>query len=344
MIPLRRLISVASLILVIASVAIACGDASPAPGDDSSSPGAAASMGGQVVLTVAGETTTEEFTLDEVRSLPPTTGYAGIKTSVGTIEPPVAYTGVSVEELADLVGGLGEDTKVTLVAKDGYGMTFSYDQVVNDEFVTFDPATGDEESADGDLTMLIAYEREGEPLDQEGEGPLRLVVAEATPAQVVDGHWSVKWVDRVEVGEATEDWTVTATGDVTTTLTKQSFTNCASPGGCHGRAYEDDDGRTWVGVPLYLVAGMVDDAKKHDAGAFNRRLARRGYEIEIVSADGSKSTLDSRDVALKDGLVLAYKVDGRELSADDFPLRLVGPGLTAAQSVGAIAKIELQLR
>ena len=62
--------------------------------------------------------------------------------------------------------------------------------------------------------------------------------------------------------------------------------------------------RRWEGIPLYLVAGMVDDQKRHDAGAYNARLAKQGYDIQIETTAGEVVTIDSRDIAGKDSIVL----------------------------------------
>jgi DMSO/TMAO reductase YedYZ molybdopterin-dependent catalytic subunit len=106
----------------------------------------------------------------------------------------------------------------------------------------------------------------------------------------------------------------------------------------------DRQGRRWEGVPLYLVAGMVDDKKKHDAGAYNAKLAKQGYEIQIETTTGKVVTIDSRDIAGKDSVILSSKVDGGELPDEYFPLRLVGPGLSDAQMPGGIARIVVRVR
>jgi hypothetical protein len=92
------------------------------------------------------------------------------------------------------------------------------------------------------------------------------------------------------------------------------------------------------------VAGMVDDQKKHDAGAYNAKLAQRGYDIQIETTTGEVVTIDSRDIAGKDDIVLSSKVDGGELPDEYFPLRLVGPGLSEAQMPGGIARIVVRVR
>ena len=327
-------------ILVAVAVALvatagACGDSG---GQASPSPGAS----GPVVLTVRGEDGSKTFTMGELQALPSYEGYAGIKSSTGRITPPSRYRGVPLTDLADLVGGISEVNGVTLVAKDGYGMTFSYRQIAGDGFTTFDPATGEEEPADGKLTVLIAYEHEGEPIPEE-DGPLKLAIAQATPAQVTEGHWAIKWLDQVSVTKASAAWKVQLEGAVPGKLDRASYVNCASPG-CHGSGWVDAEGRRWEGIPLYLVAGMVDDRKKHDAGAYNARLAQRGYEIQFETTSGEVVTIDSRDIAGKDGIVLSSKVDGGELPDEYFPLRLVGPGLSEAQMPGGIARIVVRVR
>ncbi|MGE5228876.1 MAG: molybdopterin-dependent oxidoreductase [Deltaproteobacteria bacterium] len=328
---LAVLLAAAALVVL----AGACGDsgdqASPAP-----------SASGPVVLTVRGEEGSRTFTMSQLQALPSYEGYAGIKSSTGVITPPSRYKGVPLTDLADLVGGITEANGVTLVAKDGYGMTFSYRQIAGDGFTTFDPATGEEEPADGKLTVIIAYEHEGEPIPEE-DGPLKLAIAQATPAQVTEGHWAIKWLDQVSVTKASAAWKVQLEGAVPGKLDRASYVNCASPG-CHGSGWVDEQGRRWEGIPLYLVAGMVDGGKRHDAGAYDARLAKRGYDIQIETSGGEVVTIDSRDIAGKDSIVLSSKVDGGELPDEYFPLRLVGPGLSEAQMPGGIARIVARVR
>ena len=151
----------AGVLVVVGLVALAaaCGGSG---GQASPSPAAS----GPVVLTVKGEQGSRTFTMSQLQALPSYEGYAGIKSSTGTITPPSKYKGVPLAALADLVGGITEANGVTIVAKDGYGMTFSYRQIMDDGFTTYDPATGEEEPPDGKLTLIIAYEHDGKPIDR----------------------------------------------------------------------------------------------------------------------------------------------------------------------------------
>jgi DMSO/TMAO reductase YedYZ molybdopterin-dependent catalytic subunit len=330
--------ALAAAALVMVSLAAVIGACGGSGGQASPSPAAS----GPVVLTVKGDRGTRSFTMAQLQALPAYEGYAGIKSSTGVITPPSRYKGVPLTALADLVGGITRVNGVTIVAKDGYGMTFSYRQITESGFTAFDPATGEEEPADGKLTVLVAYEHEGEPIGED-DGPLKLAIAQDTPAQVTEGHWAIKWLEGVSVTKASAAWRVQLEGAVPGRLDRASYVNCASPG-CHGSGWVDDEGRRWEGIPLYLVAGMVDDEKKHDAGAYNAKLARRGYMIQFETTGGEVVTLDSRDVAGEDSIVLSSKVDGGELPDEYFPLRLVGPGLSEAQMPGGIARIVVRVR
>jgi len=333
-----RLRAVAALVVAavtgVAALAVACGSGGQA------SPSPAAS--GPVVLTVKGEKGSRTFTLNQLEALPSYEGYAGIKSSTGVITVPSKYKGVPLADLAAMVGGISKANGVTIVAKDGYGMTFSYRQIMENGFTTYDPATGAEEPPSGKLHVVIAYENDGKPLGPD-DGPLKLAVAEDTPSQVVDGHWAIKWLDEISVTRASADWKVQLQGAVPGEITRASYVNCASPG-CHGSGWIDGQGRRWEGVPLYLVCGLVDDHKTHDKGAYNTRLAKQGYPIQIESVGGKVVTIDSRSIAGRDDVILSSKLDGGELPDEYFPLRLVGPGLSQAQMPGGIARIVVRVR
>jgi DMSO/TMAO reductase YedYZ molybdopterin-dependent catalytic subunit len=328
----------AALAVGLVALAAACGGD---PAGDQAPP--AVSSSGPVVLTLVGDEGEKQFTMNQLQALPAYTGYAGIKSSTGVITLPAEYTGVRLDDLTEMVGGITKANGVTLVAKDGYGMTFSYAQIMDHSFTAYDPATGVEQTPSNDLTVIIAYAREGKPLGED-EGPLRLMVG--TPesgGQVVDGHWSVKWVERISVTKASAEWKVQLEGVVPGKLDKPTYVNCASPG-CHGSGWVDAAGKRWEGVPLYLVAGTLDDKKRHGAGAYDAVAARKGYDIVIETATGKVVTIDSRDIAGKQDVVLSGKLDGGELPEEYFPLRLVGPGLSEAQMPGGIVRIVVRAR
>ena len=155
--------------------------------------------GGETVLEVVGFEESKSLTMQEMKDLPVAEGWGGIKNSAGNIFPAEKIKGVMLTDLLDLVGGFEEGVGVRIVAKDGYAMTMSYDQVTQGDFITYDPGTGDENEVDYPMRVVVAYERAGEPIPADDDGPLRLFIIGEDNGQVVDGHWTVKWVSKVEL-------------------------------------------------------------------------------------------------------------------------------------------------
>lgn len=151
-----------------------------------------------IVVEIVGPTETVALTMSDLLALPVTEGYAGTKSSTGKIIPPLPFKGVALKDLVTLVGGMDETIGFNVVAEDGYSITFSYDQIQNGTFVAYDPATGDELKNSVDLTAILAYEADGNPLDAKGDGIVRLAIISDSLNQVTDGHWSVKWVAKLE--------------------------------------------------------------------------------------------------------------------------------------------------
>jgi len=292
----------------------------------------------EVALTLNGPDGIEQHTIGEVKGLPTVEGWGGMKDSVGQISGPFQYRGVSVKTLAGQVGELDEGSAVRVVARDGYAMTFSYAQVEKGDFLTYDPASGDEIDASG-LELILAYEEGGEPLPEKHGGPLRAVVV-GPKNQVTDGHWWVKWVETVEVVQLKKDWTLNLDGELTVEIDRSTFESGTAPS-CHQASWTDEEGNKWTGIPLWLLVGYVDDEVKHQGQAFNDGLAEKGYEVNVVASDGYSRTFDSSRVAGKDEIIVANEMNGEVLTEDDWPLRLVGPNLKGYESVSKLAKIEI---
>jgi hypothetical protein len=165
-------------------------------------------------LELVGLDETQSLTMEALKALPAVEGWGGGKSSTGRIILPELHKGVTLQELAAQVGGLEPGTGLNIVAKDGYAMTFSYDQIVNGDFIAYDPGTGDETTIDDSLQVIVAYERSGQPIPEDEDGPLRIAIVSAQNNQVVDGHWTVKWVTELRIKSLAEDWTLHLEGAV----------------------------------------------------------------------------------------------------------------------------------
>lgn len=295
-----------------------------------------------VVLTIEGLQEKLALTMEELQALPATTGQAGMKSSTGMITVPALYKGVLLTDLVSQVGGITPDLGVSIVASDGYAMTLSYDQILNGSFITYDPSDGSEKQIDDSLQAMVAYEVDGQPLDDRSDGILRLVIISPKNNQVTDGHWSVKWVERVEVQLLGREWSLSMSGIRQEAIDRNTFQSCGATS-CHQSTWKDDQGQVWAGVPLYLLAGRVDDDITHEGPAYNRDLANAGYLIELIAADGYTTTIDSVAAFYNRDILVANQVNDSPLPDKYFPLRLVGDDLEKSQRLGALAEIRLIL-
>ncbi len=341
-----RILAVAAAILLAVLAAVVLGGAFLPGGTPE------ANAADPAVLTVTGNGQTKTFTMAELQALPVYEGHSGIINSAGTVTPPGPVKGVKLTDLLAEVGGIPEFQSTDVTATDDYGMTFTYDEVVNGNVVMYDAVTKEEEAAEAPTALVLLYEENGSPIapGPGGDGPLRLAVCQRTDVgQVAAGHLFVKWVDRVSLRSAVVPWTVKMYGlknkrgqRQTYTMDRLTYDSCATPG-CHGSSWvQPSSEKTWSGVPLFLCIGKVDGGKGHGGyGAYNEALALKGYRIRITSERGKSVIIGSRIIRNQDKIILANKLQGSELTAAYYPLRLVGPKIGSRDFIGQIVKIQL---
>jgi len=339
-----------SLLVLFALVLSACAAPAAAPVVEEAAPvveeaaleAEAEAPAGEPILEVIGNGQTASFTLADLQALPATEGMAGMVSSTGAITEPVPHKGVSLKDLVDQVGGMNETQGLYMEAVDGYGITFSYDQVMSADFITYDPGNGTEIEVEGPLTAIVAYERDGELMDPVQDGQLRMVAVSPEGDNVIDGHWTVKWVSKLELKEVAAVWYLHLEGAISEEMDRATFES-GSTGHCHLAVWTDENGDEWSGIPLWYLLGRVDDEVRHEGRAFDEDLAEAGYTINITAADGYNVELASQDASFNDEWIVAFKVNGEPLSDKNYPLRLVGTDLTKKEMVGAIASITLDL-
>lgn len=281
------------------------------------------------------------FTMDQLKALPAVEGLAGIMSSTGKITPPALYKGVLVSTILEAVGGITPENSIEIIATDGYSITFSPSQILDGKYMTYDVANGDEMDTVGQLQTIIAYEKEGQPLNAESEGEIRLAMIGESNLQVVDGHWAIKYVNKIRLKEAIEDWVVDFVGAIDAPMDRATFESGAAPD-CHPATWTDADGHEYLGIPLYYLVGRMDDEIKHGPRSYRDDLAKsNAYTVDLIAKDGYTVTLDAFTTMRNDDIIVAYLMDGQPLEGDDFPLKLVGPELTKKQMVGGITKVQM---
>jgi DMSO/TMAO reductase YedYZ molybdopterin-dependent catalytic subunit len=289
-----------------------------------------------VILTVQGDTTLN-FSMTDLKNLPSTTGSGGFMKSTGTIVGPNAFEGVTVKSLVEMVY-TGSNYSLEVVATDGYTMTYTSSQVINGTFAFYD--TDGNLSGVGDFTMLMAYEMDGQPLQE----TLRIVVV-GTGSPITDGHFWAKYVRTITVRPFAQDWSIALSGLTNITLDRQTYESVAS---CYFHTLEyaltNSSGTfTYEGVSLWVLVAAVDGADAPDGHyMFNDMLATSGYNVTVIASDGYNRTFPASQVARNNSMIVANKVDGQPLPSSEFPLRLVGENLTSGQMVKMISRIELR--
>lgn len=133
----------------------------------------------------------------DIGNLPSQRGLGGWKNSIGTIRGPDNYTGVTIVTLCDLVGGLDNNTIVRVTASDNYSKMLNFYEVVEGDFITYDPSTGNPVIHNATLTPIVAYFKNDLNLTA-NEGPLRLAII-GTENVVTDSKYWVKFVVKLEV-------------------------------------------------------------------------------------------------------------------------------------------------
>jgi len=170
------------------------------------------------------------------------------------------------------------------------------------------------------------------------------------PNPVVNATAVVKTKANIGSVPTTPDWTLSLIGAKNTTVSKTFFEQgLACPSSGHQVFWNDTDGNTWGGVPLWFLIGMIDD--NPDVGPyhynFNDSIAAQGYSIKVSSGDGWDTTLASQAIARNDSYIVANTLNGQPLPTNltsgklSWPLHLKGPAVFGGQQVGNITKIEL---
>ena len=291
----------------------------------------------------------KEYTLADLQAMTPFPGFAGFRNSEANVTGPVAVTGAKVTDIVqDALGTpLTAAQTVDVIGSDGYTQPYSYAQIANlNGFTLMYNATAPKNpvalsSFTGPFAVVLIYSDPSGKLMPPGEGPLRLVLADATSENaVMTGSDSVYAVAKLDIVPYVRNFSLKLTGlkvkgkRPTRTISRNDFQSCVN---CHGSHYTVS-GQRWSGVPLYMLVGEVDGGGDM---TYSAALARKGYRIELISTTGKVRFVSSRVIIDKRNIVVAWRLNGVVLGNSAFPLRLIGPKLKASQELGRIKSIVL---
>jgi hypothetical protein len=254
------------------------------------------------------------FTLEELEESPYyIEGRGSFTTSAGTTYTH-EYGGVKFADFISNYMQLSKDTTVTVVAMDGYEMTYSGDQLLD--------------TSDGEWILAFKIDGEYMPFDP---GYVRTVkVGPNVPN--IEGHLSAKMVKEIKAsGEPYKPFTLKMTGKMTHQIDRQTMQAGIS---CHKTTvtYHDrkaDEDIEYTGIPLYLLLAYSDDPDyaphKQDSSiiSYNKEAAEDGYKVSVVASDGFSITMDSREIHNNEDVIIAMYKNGEPLPDREWPLIIV---------------------
>jgi hypothetical protein len=141
------------------------------------------------------------YSMAQLKALSSFQGYCGAKNADGSITPPAAYRGVTLDYLLTLMGTNGPKVySLKITAADGSFVILTYSQLTQDTF-TFYNLNGEKTATpDGKTFILFAYEANGQPLDG-GSGPVEMCIITGAD-RVTDSANFIKNVTEIELNES----------------------------------------------------------------------------------------------------------------------------------------------
>jgi hypothetical protein len=267
--------------------------------------------------------------------------------SVGVVK------GTDLKDLCDLVNGASSGDTVQVRAEDDFYRNFHYESIYGT-----DP---------DHPQFVITWWRDGDGYVPDYESGMRLVFFTDDAVfgnydmqqYLVEDDWhyyseggvdypschglSVKYIDEIRIytGEIPQ-WQLELVGATNQTVTQSYFEEGLACGN-HSAEYVDGTD-TWSGVPLWLLVGMVDDEEEETEThyTFNDDFAEAGYDVKVIAGDDYSWSFNSTFVARNNDLILANQLNGEPLEGDEYPLKIVGVGLSGKQRVKNVIRIELE--
>jgi hypothetical protein len=131
----------------------------------------------------------------DIGALSAYTAWGGTINKVGSLKNRGLYTGVPINTLCNLVGGIQKGQTLRVTGSDGYNITFTYKQV-NGDFVTYNNVTGVKVAHNQPLTTILAYYLNGKNLTS--NGPLRFAIVGPEGLCTNSTYW-VSYVVKLEI-------------------------------------------------------------------------------------------------------------------------------------------------
>ena len=170
--------------------------ASPSPSPSPTPSPSPIPVSGIQLTLVAANGTQLVLTASDLAKYPAITANGGTRSSAGTLSNYGAYTGIAINTLLNLVGGITSNNTVRITASDTYVSTYTYQQINGQGIATYD-AQGNTATPTQPLTMIVAWYLNGTALAS-NTGPLRTMYVGAE-GLYSSGNLNAKMVVKIEI-------------------------------------------------------------------------------------------------------------------------------------------------
>lgn len=126
----------------------------------------------------------------EIERLEPYTAKGGYRTSIGMVKGMGNYTGVNITTLINLFDPAPYKYTLQVVSTDG-DFTYNY-STIQGNITIYNPDNTSETLGKGNLTMVLAYQYEGEFFDEASDGKLKIVFLDKQGSITESSLWRKK--------------------------------------------------------------------------------------------------------------------------------------------------------
>jgi len=147
-------------------------------------------------LTLIYDDEQKNFTFGEIERLEPYTAKGGYRNSIGVIKGVGNYTGVNITTLVNTLQPVPYRYTLQVFSEDGKNMSYNYSTIIG-QVPIYNPENGSAIGT-GNMTLVLAYQFEGDWLNESSDGKLRIVFLDDQGSITESKYW-MKMVTSIRV-------------------------------------------------------------------------------------------------------------------------------------------------
>jgi len=147
-------------------------------------------------LTLIYDDEQKNYTFGEIERLEPYTAKGGYRNSIGVIKGVGNYTGVNITTLVNTLQPVPYRYTLQVFSEDGKNMSYNYSTIIG-QVPIYNPENGSAIGT-GNMTLVLAYQFEGDWLNESSDGKLRIVFLDDQGSITESKYW-MKMVTSIRV-------------------------------------------------------------------------------------------------------------------------------------------------